>query len=143
MLCRTRVLRTNLGFRYILSSARPRPPARRLKSPRRTCYHQGTFQKQCPVCSTKLLQGPGNVGTTTKENYRSHRDGNFGGALDFSTYSNFIALARKLGFQYVWIESLCIIQQTSDFDRQTSKMGRIYKEAHLVVAAGSAPGIRD
>lgn len=54
------------------------------------------------------------------------------------TYQQAIDLTRVLGFNYIWIDSLCIIQgSTEDFAAQTSMMGDIYKNAFLVISAAS------
>jgi hypothetical protein len=48
-------------------------------------------------------------------------------------------ITRALGCQYIWIDSLCIIQEDEvDFNIQTSKMGSIYEMAFLVIAADVA-----
>lgn len=51
-----------------------------------------------------------------------------------------MALAKELGFQYIWVDSLCIIQDsTEDKVQQLRMMDRIYSRASLtiVAAAGS------
>ncbi|KAH6606337.1 hypothetical protein Trco_005490 [Trichoderma cornu-damae] len=61
-----------------------------------------------------------------------------------------IALARELGFQYIWIDSICIIQDSGgDKAQQLRMMDSIYSRASLtiVAAAGShanagIPGLR-
>jgi Heterokaryon incompatibility protein (HET) len=110
------------------------------KAPVKLVPTKGLSRSDVQYIALSYCWGPKKVGTTTKENYRSHRNGLPQDIL-LKTYSDLIALARRLGFKYVWIDSLCIIQYTSDFDRQTSKMGQIYREAHLVVAADSAASI--
>lgn len=45
-------------------------------------------------------------------------------------------MALKLGFRYLWIDSLCIIQDSqADWASESSNMGRIYKSAALNIAA--------
>lgn len=53
-----------------------------------------------------------------------------------------IAITRDLGIQYIWIDSLCIIQagdDKRDLGRELAKMGFIYQNAQLIIAAVSSP----
>jgi len=46
---------------------------------------------------------------------------------------------RKLGYQYLWIDSLCIIQDSQgDWETESAKMGDIYMKASLTLAAAAA-----
>lgn len=59
-----------------------------------------------------------------------------------------MVFARNLGFRYLWVDSLCIIQgsggpSTADWEEQSQDMGRIYQSASLTVAAASAKDCRD
>lgn len=58
------------------------------------------------------------------------------------TFQDSITISRKLGIQYVWIDSLCIIQDDrKDWEIEAAKMASIYHGAELVLAAtGSADG---
>lgn len=48
-------------------------------------------------------------------------------------------LVYAIGLQYLWIDSLCIIQDDSrDWASETSKMGSIFHNAQLVVVAASS-----
>lgn len=50
-----------------------------------------------------------------------------------------VETARALGIEYIWIDRLCIIQgDDKDFQSQSSKMGQVYGNATLVIAAASA-----
>ncbi|KAI0886231.1 heterokaryon incompatibility protein-domain-containing protein [Annulohypoxylon maeteangense] len=49
-------------------------------------------------------------------------------------------VAFKLGFEYVWIDRLCIIQDSEeDWQREASKMGMVYSVATLTIATSCAP----
>ena len=55
------------------------------------------------------------------------------------TYQDAIVITRWLGIQYIWIDSLCIIQDDSaDWERQSSRMAAIYGNSFLTIAATSA-----
>lgn len=52
------------------------------------------------------------------------------------TFKDAIHCAHKLGINYIWIDSLCIIQDsTSDWEIQSSKMASIYTNAYFVLVA--------
>jgi hypothetical protein len=52
------------------------------------------------------------------------------------TFRDAVSIARRLQIQYVWIDSLCIIQDNKfDWEREASKMADIYANAYLTIAA--------
>ncbi|KAH7089687.1 heterokaryon incompatibility protein-domain-containing protein [Paraphoma chrysanthemicola] len=56
------------------------------------------------------------------------------------TFQDAITLTRTLGFKYIWIDSLCIIQDSaSDWAIESSKMASIYSKAHLTLAGTKSP----
>lgn len=55
------------------------------------------------------------------------------------TFSDAIDVARSLGKQYIWIDSLCIVQDsTEDWQREARLMERIYENAWCSAAATMA-----
>ena len=55
------------------------------------------------------------------------------------TFRDAITVTRKLGVRYLWVDSLCIIQgDTKDWERESSRMGGVYRGAYLTIAASSA-----
>ncbi|KAI1302661.1 heterokaryon incompatibility protein-domain-containing protein [Xylaria venustula] len=55
------------------------------------------------------------------------------------TFQDVIIVARGIGVKYVWIDSLCIIQDdTADWETEAAKMGTIYEGALVVIAATAA-----
>ncbi|KAH0600147.1 hypothetical protein MHUMG1_01143 [Metarhizium humberi] len=58
------------------------------------------------------------------------------------TFQDFVQNTRRLGVPYVWIDSLCIIQDSrDDWEREAAQMADVYSNAHLTMAAsGSADG---
>ena len=60
------------------------------------------------------------------------------------TIQDVIYVAHQLGFTYLWIDRLCIIQDSeSDFAREASNMGAYYANAALNIAALDAEGAAD
>jgi Heterokaryon incompatibility protein (HET) len=51
-------------------------------------------------------------------------------------FKDTLVLSFTLGFRYVWIDSLCIVQDDeSDWSVEIQRMGAIYSNAHVVFAA--------
>ncbi|CZR40426.1 uncharacterized protein FPRO_05326 [Fusarium proliferatum ET1] len=56
------------------------------------------------------------------------------------TFRDAITVTRKLGFTYLWIDSLCIIQGDKvDWERESSNMASIYSKGILNLAASYSP----
>ncbi|KAH7254330.1 heterokaryon incompatibility protein-domain-containing protein [Fusarium redolens] len=52
------------------------------------------------------------------------------------TFQDAIEVTRQLGFRYLWIDSLCIIQDDeSDWSHESHRMGTIFEEAVCTIAA--------
>ncbi|EEU47173.1 uncharacterized protein NECHADRAFT_77365 [Fusarium vanettenii 77-13-4] len=52
------------------------------------------------------------------------------------TFQDAIEVTRQLGFRYLWIDSLCIIQDDeSDWSQESHRMGTIFEEAGCTIAA--------
>ncbi|KAF7503210.1 hypothetical protein GJ744_004213 [Endocarpon pusillum] len=50
-----------------------------------------------------------------------------------------VIIARKLGFRFLWIDSICIIQNCpSDWESESAVMGDYYRNAFLTIAAAGA-----
>lgn len=57
------------------------------------------------------------------------------------TFQDVIQIALQLGFCYIWIDSLCIIQDDAeDWEDQSAVMSEIYQNAVLTLAATSSEG---
>lgn len=56
-----------------------------------------------------------------------------------NTFQDAISVARALDIQYIWIDSLCIIQDsTEDWLREASRMARIYSNAYVTISSDAA-----
>ena len=52
------------------------------------------------------------------------------------TFQEAISFAFQLGYRYLWIDSLCILQDSAeDWRHEGSRMSQIYSGAHLTIAA--------
>jgi hypothetical protein len=53
-----------------------------------------------------------------------------------ATFQDAIDFTRRLGLQYIWIDSMCIIQDDAkDWDEQSSLMADIYQNAYVTLCA--------
>lgn len=75
---------------------------------------------------------------TTRSSLAQHRQ-----KIDFvalpRSFQDAITVTRELGIGYLWIDSLCIVQDDdSDWQSESSKMATYYSNAYLVVGATQA-----
>ncbi len=121
--------------------------------PPKRMIHVGAVGKHPRLCRTKGKVGHyvalshcwGPKGQrhliTTPGNLRSHLRGI--PLQDFpATFRDAITVTRALGFKYLWIDSLCIVQDSmEDWISESTKMADIYRSASLTLAAdfGASP----
>lgn len=56
-----------------------------------------------------------------------------------TTFKHAVEVVRFLGLRYLWIDSLCILQDSAqDWETELSNMGSIYRHAYINIAASSA-----
>jgi hypothetical protein len=72
---------------------------------------------------------------TTKDTFTQHQR-----QLPMSklpkTFHDAVVITRKLKIRYIWIDSLCIIQDdVEDWEEQAAVMGDIYTQSYLTIAA--------
>jgi hypothetical protein len=73
--------------------------------------------------------------TTTKSNWSK-----FAANVSFNAltplFQDAIIITRQLGLRYIWIDSLCIIQDSlRDWETESSKMGSIYQNSYVTISA--------
>lgn len=96
--------------------------------------------------STKYLAlsycwGVPRIFSTTRQNLDEHLENIPWSSLP-KTFLQAIEVTRSLGYDYIWIDSLCIIQQDEvDFAQQSSQMGDVYPHADAVISADSASDV--
>jgi hypothetical protein len=55
------------------------------------------------------------------------------------TFQDAITFTRRIGVRYIWIDSLCIIQDDSgDWERESAQMASIYANSFLTIVAAKA-----
>ena len=73
--------------------------------------------------------------TTTTATFKDHKDGIQWDKLP-QTFQDAIAFTRRLRIRYLWIDSLCIVQDDKkDWEQQASKMPSIYENSYVTLAA--------
>lgn len=56
------------------------------------------------------------------------------------TFQDAVKVSRELGIQYLWIDSLCIIQDDArDWEQQSALMGKIYYQGTITIMAAPTP----
>ncbi|KAJ8112944.1 hypothetical protein OPT61_g4808 [Boeremia exigua] len=75
---------------------------------------------------------------TTTQNYEELKSGIDRAQLPV-VFRDAAALAASLGIRYLWIDTLCIIQDsTIDWEEQAARMGEIFEDATITIAAASS-----
>ncbi|KAI1757158.1 heterokaryon incompatibility protein-domain-containing protein [Xylaria castorea] len=58
------------------------------------------------------------------------------------TFTHAFQVTRELGYRYIWIDALCIVQDDNDdLERELAHMGEIYQHATFTIFAEGAPGV--
>lgn len=92
----------------------------------------------CPYAA--LSYKIGNVGlfTTTSTTIEERRDGFDIGLLP-QTVRDAVQWTRALGLSFLWIDSLCILQDNlDDWEQELSSMEEVYRNATVVIAAAAS-----
>lgn len=80
---------------------------------------------------------------TTSQTLESHKNGISWASIP-PTFQDAISITRRLCVQYIWIDSLCIIQDSvEDWESESSKMADIYRNSHVTIAGASSKDSRD
>ncbi|KAH6845644.1 heterokaryon incompatibility protein-domain-containing protein [Chaetomium sp. MPI-CAGE-AT-0009] len=75
---------------------------------------------------------------TTKATFSQHLAGIPVSSLP-KTFYDAVAITRRLNLRYLWIDSLCIVQDDrNDWSMEAPRMGSLYSRAYLVIAASGA-----
>ncbi|KAH7124354.1 heterokaryon incompatibility protein-domain-containing protein, partial [Dactylonectria macrodidyma] len=80
---------------------------------------------------------------TTKPNYQHRLQGfNYDDLL--KTFQDAVRVTRELQKQYLWIDSLCIIQgDDDDWEKEAGEMENVFASAYCTIAASSTSDCRD
>jgi hypothetical protein len=76
---------------------------------------------------------------TLKANADQHKQGIRLDTLP-RTIQDAVSVTRRLGLEYLWVDSLCNIQDSrEDLEREIANMANIYSNSYLTISAASAP----
>ncbi|KAG9240575.1 hypothetical protein BJ878DRAFT_429992 [Calycina marina] len=86
---------------------------------------------------------PQAVYCTRKANLHNHKE-----HINFKilpqTFRDALKIALKIGVQYLWIDSVCIVQDDpSDWESESKRMENVFSSAYCTLAASSARGAFD
>jgi hypothetical protein len=77
---------------------------------------------------------------TTKDNFTGFKD-DIPWELLPRTFQDTVSITRRLGLEFLWIDSLCIIQgDLHDFEQQSANMATVYQNAYITFAATASDG---
>jgi hypothetical protein len=75
---------------------------------------------------------------TTRENVQARHEHMSLSQLP-KTFQDAVKITRELGLQYLWIDSLCIVQgKNGDWEQQARKMEQVFNFAYCTIAATAA-----
>ena len=78
-------------------------------------------------------------GTVTAKLSEANREQRVFSVADLDqNFRDAVAITRDLGVSYLWIDSLCILQGSSEWEQQSGEMGLIYANARCVISATAA-----
>lgn len=89
------------------------------------------------ACLSHCWGNPEEICKTRKENIEDHKQNVPLNALP-TTFQNAVDICRFLGIRYIWIDSLCIIQNSDsqeDWVSEAARMADIYENAYITIAA--------
>ena len=100
-----------------------------------------TDVKGIEYITLSYVWGKGERFTTTQENLKDHQH-----RIPLEnvpkTFAHSFQITRELGYRYIWIDALCIIQDDNgDLERELAIMGEIYRHAIFTVFAEGAPDV--
>jgi hypothetical protein len=56
------------------------------------------------------------------------------------TFQDAIIISRSIGIRYIWIDSICIVQDSpEDWEKESARMADIYSNSFLTIAATASP----
>jgi hypothetical protein len=91
-----------------------------------------------PYIALSHCWGLAHILTTTTETLAARMEGIPPSVLPL-TFQHAVQITRALNFRYLWIDSICIIQNDElDWQRESANMCNIYKNSAVTIAADAA-----
>jgi hypothetical protein len=99
-----------------------------------------TPKDTAPYAALSYVWGGPQAFCTLRSNVTSHRSQITLTALP-QTIQDAVFCAHQLGLKYLWVDSLCIVQDSAeDREREIAHMAQIYKNAFVTISAAKAVG---
>lgn len=109
----------------------------------RLCQHGTTlFDQKTPYAALSYCWGRGQPLTTTKKNLAKHLIGIKLEELP-QTIQDTITVVSELSLQFIWIDSLCILQDSPEDNAvEIYRMPEVYNQATVTIAASRSSDVR-
>ena len=99
----------------------------------------GEHSPEVPYITLSHCWGKSEFLKLTKTTFQRLRDGFSGSDTLSETFQDAITICRELGVTYLWIDSLCIFQDSSeDWRYEAAQMGHVYENSLCNIAATGA-----
>ncbi|KAI9934626.1 hypothetical protein MW887_000242 [Aspergillus wentii] len=111
-----------------------------VSEPNRTCrLVEPTQDQRGTYTALSYCWGTGNPLKLIQELYHFYKNGIPWDKLP-QLFQDAMRITNRLGVSNIWIDSLCIIQDSQeDWEVEAEKMASIYQNAHVTIVAGSSP----
>lgn len=104
------------------------------------CLYETHREKAAYTVLSHCWGGPHSIRLTTTSINLKGRMNSIPMSILPRTFADAVLLTRELGIKYIWIDSLCIIQNDAkDWQRESAHMAKVYQNATLTISADSAP----
>lgn len=78
---------------------------------------------------------PKRIPKTTRTNIALHQE-NITSNILSKTFQDAVKVTRELGIRFLWIDSLCILQDVpQDFEEECARMHLVYQQAYCTLSA--------
>jgi Heterokaryon incompatibility protein (HET) len=105
--------------------------------------YPNTTKEVAPYAALSYVWGGPQAFRTLQSNIASHNS-QISLSILPQTIQDAVFCAHKLGLKYLWVDSLCIIQDSrEDREREITYMAQIYKNAFVTISAAGAKGCHE
>ncbi|EQB51047.1 hypothetical protein CGLO_09453 [Colletotrichum gloeosporioides Cg-14] len=102
------------------------------------CLRDGVSLGVAPYIALSHCWGTGNRFITLKSNLEEHKK-HIGLELLPETFKDAVRIARALNYRFLWIDSLCIVQDDlQDWENEGASMEQVFSSANVTIAASSS-----